>query len=177
MQTMLETPPILTKPSTCKPILVYLPVSNEAVLHGLEIRCQRIEKEVLDLVITARRLQSYFQSNQVNVWTELPIKQVLRKPNLARRMVGWTVELSEFDISFKRRGHEWFLFVDRASNQKGSGARVILEGSNNVMIDQSLHFEFKASNNQAKYKTLLVGMKLVGKLGAQVLTTKSDSFV
>ncbi|RDX85437.1 hypothetical protein CR513_33382, partial [Mucuna pruriens] len=36
---------------------------------------------------------------------------------------------------------EWFLFA-------GSRAGVILEGPNGVLIEQSLHFEFKASNNQ-----------------------------
>ncbi|RDX95025.1 hypothetical protein CR513_22498, partial [Mucuna pruriens] len=36
---------------------------------------------------------------------DLPIKQVLRKPDLARRMVAWSVQLFEFDISYESRGH------------------------------------------------------------------------
>ncbi|RDX76168.1 hypothetical protein CR513_43872, partial [Mucuna pruriens] len=119
------------------------------------------------------------------LFINLPIKQVLRKPNLAGRMVGWTVQFFEFDISFERISHikaqaltefiielspvgqkfssgrEWFLFVHRASNQKGNGASVILEGPD--------------SNNQAKYEALLARMKLAGELWAQVLTPKSDS--
>ncbi|RDX78391.1 Retrovirus-related Pol polyprotein from transposon 17.6, partial [Mucuna pruriens] len=71
--------------------------------------------------------------------------------------------------------NEWFLSVNGASNQLGSGVGVILEGPNGVLIKQSLHFEFKASNNQTKYEALLVGMKLAKELEAKILTVKSDS--
>ncbi|RDY01225.1 hypothetical protein CR513_15478, partial [Mucuna pruriens] len=81
------------------------------------------------------------------VRTDLPIRQVLRKPDLVRRMVAWSVQLFEFDITFERRGHvkarvmvdflieltpsgnivvgetdggEWYLSVDGSSNQSGS---------------------------------------------------------
>ncbi|RDX82512.1 rnhA, partial [Mucuna pruriens] len=124
---------------------------------------------------------------------------VLRKPDLAERMVAWSIHLSDFDISFGKRGHikaqaladfiteltlggqlasegrEWFLSVDGASNQARSGAGVILEGLDGVLIKQSLHFEFKASNNQAEYEALLAEMKLAQELEAKILTAKSDS--
>ncbi|RDY01917.1 hypothetical protein CR513_14702, partial [Mucuna pruriens] len=69
----------------------------------------------------------------------------------------------------------WFLSVDEASNQTGSEAGVILEGLNGVLIEQSLHFEFKANNNQAKYEALLAGMRLEEELEAKTLMVKSDS--
>ncbi|RDX88404.1 hypothetical protein CR513_30003, partial [Mucuna pruriens] len=69
----------------------------------------------------------------------------------------------------------WFLLMDGASNQMRSGAGVILEGPNGVLIEQSLHFEFRTSNNQAEYEVLLVGMRLAKDLEAKVLTAKSDS--
>ena len=42
---------------------------------------------------------------------------------------------------------EWTLSVDSASNMKGGGMGVILEGPGNLLITQALNFEFKASNN------------------------------
>ncbi|RDX93904.1 Gypsy retrotransposon integrase-like protein 1, partial [Mucuna pruriens] len=72
-------------------------------------------------------------------------------------------------------GGRWLLSVDRASNQEGSDAGIILEGLNGVLIEQSLHFEFKNNNNQAEYEALLVEMRLAKELEAKVLTTKSDS--
>ncbi|RDX88227.1 pol, partial [Mucuna pruriens] len=70
---------------------------------------------------------------------------------------------------------EWFLSVDGSSNRAGSGAGVILEGPTGAFIEQSLHFEFKASNNQAEYEALLAGMKLAKEIGVRRLTAKSDS--
>ncbi|RDX75236.1 hypothetical protein CR513_44902, partial [Mucuna pruriens] len=56
----------------------------------------------------------------------------------ARRMVVWTIELLEFNISFERKGHiKWMLSLDETSNQKGSEAGVILEGLDGIMIEQS----------------------------------------
>ncbi|RDX90525.1 hypothetical protein CR513_27596, partial [Mucuna pruriens] len=104
-------------------------------------------------------------------------------------MVAWSVQLSEFDISFERRGHvraqelayfvteltleyeqvqgDWYLSVDGSSNQTGSRARVIFEGPNGILIEQSLHFDFKASNNQAEYEALLAGMRLALEIEAK----------
>ncbi|MCI52723.1 gag-pol polyprotein, partial [Trifolium medium] len=54
----------------------------------------------------------------------------------------------------------WTLSVDGASNIRGSGAGVVLEGPHGVLIEQSLRFTLKASNNQEEYETLITGMKL-----------------
>jgi len=40
--------------------------------------------------------------------------------------------------------------VDGASNLRESGAAIVLEGIEGVLIEQSLRFAFKASNNQAE---------------------------
>ena len=38
------------------------------------------------------------------IMTDLPIRKVLQKPNIAGWMVRWTVKLSEFDIQYEPRG-------------------------------------------------------------------------
>ncbi|RDX92874.1 hypothetical protein CR513_24937, partial [Mucuna pruriens] len=172
LKVMMASPSVLMKLVKCMSILVYLSISNKAiniaiVQEGVKTRYQKIEKETLALEAI-----TIFSKQLVVVRTGLPIKQVLRKPDLTGRIVGWTVELLEFDISFKRNGHikaqvlanfimklaptrevsdfskEWTLSVDEASNQKGSGAGVILKDPNGVMIEQSLHFEFKLGKVQ-----------------------------
>jgi len=155
----------------------------------------------LAVVFSARRLRHYFQSFTVVVTTDLPIQKVLQKPDVAGRMVHWVVELSEFDVHFEPRGpikgqvyanfvvklslgsaqleeevnFRWVLSVDGSSNQQGSGAGVILERPNGLLIEQALRFSFKASNNQAEYETLKAGMLLAKEIGAQSLLVKSDS--
>jgi hypothetical protein len=69
----------------------------------------------------------------------------------------------------------WTLSVDGASNIRGSGAGVVLEGPDGVLIEQSLRFAFKASNNQAEYEALLAGMKLAKEMDITDLKAKRDS--
>lgn len=71
------------------------------VMQGAEVRYQMIEKLSLALVIAAWWLQPYFQSDLVVVRSGYPIKQVLRKPELAGRMIAWTIELSECGLRYK----------------------------------------------------------------------------
>jgi len=151
------------------------------VLNGPEVRYQALEKAALAVVFSARRLRHYFQSFTVLVMTNLPIQKV-----------KWAVELSEFDIKYEPRGpmkgqifadfvvelssettqnakddFRWVLSVDGSSNQLGSGAEVILERPNGVLIEQSLRFAFKASNNQAEYEALISGILLAKEMGGK----------
>nr|KYP33663.1 Transposon Ty3-I Gag-Pol polyprotein [Cajanus cajan] len=65
-----------------------------------------IEKLTLALVTAARHFRPYFQSHQVVVKTDYPIKQILRKPELVEWMIAWSIELSEFGINFEDFLHE-----------------------------------------------------------------------
>ncbi|XP_027348120.1 uncharacterized protein LOC113859584 [Abrus precatorius] len=156
-----------------------------------------MEKVVLTLVYTAHQLRHYFQSHQMVVRTDCPMAKILRKPELAGRLVAWTIELSQFDIHFKNRrplkaqvladfineftvqrhttSNMWNLHVDGSSNRLGSGAGVILEGPNAFAIEQSIRFGFRASNNQAEYETLLAGLRLAKEMGVKRITSWSDS--
>ena len=62
-----------------------------------------MEKLILALVTTSRKLRPYFQAHTVEVPTEYPMKQILRKPETSRRLIKWAIELSEFDIRYKSR--------------------------------------------------------------------------
>jgi len=106
-------------------------------------------------------------------------------------MVHWAIELYEFNIQYELRGpikgqvyanfmvelmfessqpdpnrFQWVLSIDGSFNQQGNGVGVILEGPNRLLIEQALKFAFKASNNEAEYEALIVGMLLAKELGA-----------
>ena len=69
----------------------------------------------------------------------------------------------------------WTLYVDGVSNVKGSKARIILKGPNNITMEQAFKLNFRASNNQAKYEALIVGLKLAREVGAKRLRCYTDS--
>nr|KYP38476.1 Gypsy retrotransposon integrase-like protein 1 [Cajanus cajan] len=107
------------------------------VLQDAERRYQLLEKVALALMYAARRLRQYFQSTVV-VQTDCPIAKVLRKPELAGRMMACP-----------------------------SG----------IILEQSLRFGFKTSNNQAEYEALLAGMRLAVEMGATKVVCWTDSKV
>lgn len=57
--------------------------------------------------------------------------------------------------------HARILLVDGASNMKGSDVGIELEGPDDLLIEQSLNFEFKSSNNSFVYEGIIIGMSLV----------------
>jgi len=90
---------------------------------------------------------------------------------------NFMVELSLADAHQEEANFRWVLSVDGSSNQQGSGAGVILEGPNGLLMEQALRFAFEANNNQAEYKALIAGMLLAKEMGAQKLLAKSDSLL
>ena len=63
----------------------------------------------------------------------------------------------------------------RASNQKGLGIGLALTSPKKVVIEKSLRLGFPATNNEAKYETLLEGMTMVQRMGGKSIKLFSDS--
>ncbi|XP_057719199.1 uncharacterized protein LOC130933588 [Arachis stenosperma] len=218
---ILAAPPILGKPKDGEPLYLYLAITGEALaavlvredgkaqqpvyfisraLQGAELRYSKLEKLALTLLTSSRRLKQYFQSHQVVVRTDQGIRQVLQKPDLAGRMMTWSIELSQYDIRYEPRqaikaqamadflvevtgdpneevSTRWKLHVDGASNQTFGGAGIILESPIGVVYEQSVRFEFPISNNQAEYEALIGGLTLAAEVSARRLEICSDSQV
>ena len=62
-----------------------------------------MEKLILALVTTSRKLRPYFQAHTVEVPTEYSMKQILHKPETFGRLIKWAIEMSEFDIMYKQK--------------------------------------------------------------------------
>ena len=163
-----------------------------------------MEKLILALVTAARKLRPYFQVHTIEVPTEYPMKQVLHKPETSGRLMKWALELSEFDIRYKQKTAikgqvladfimEFTpvelaedtrappdlpiskLFVDRAANAQGSGAGLILTSLEGIDIEYALIIGFQASNNEAEYKAVIVGLNLAHAIEVDQLEVCSDS--
>ena len=72
-----------------------------------------MEKPILALVTTSRKLRPYFQAHTVELPTEYPMKQIMHKPETSRRLMKCAIELSEFDIRYKpRTAVKWQILAD-----------------------------------------------------------------
>jgi ribonuclease HI len=67
------------------------------------------------------------------------------------------------------------LFVDGASNSKGSGAGIVLISPEGLTLEQAVRLKFTASNNEAEYEVMLIGLRTAKKLGADHLQIFCDS--
>ena len=87
--------------------------------------------------------------------------------------------MANFLVEFARNNTTtpdwWTLYVDDASNKKGNGAGIILEGPDNITLEQALKLNFRASNNQAEYEALIAGLKLAREVRAKWLRCYTDS--
>ena len=136
LKTYLSSPPILVSPSKGELLTLYLAISNfsasvvlirdkdrvqylvyyySRALRGAEERYPKMEKLILALVTTTRKLRPYFQAHTIEIPTKYPMKQVLHKPETSGRLMKWAIELSEFDIRYKSKtaikGHILLDFV------------------------------------------------------------------
>jgi hypothetical protein len=124
LKETLSVPPVLSRPDQGEILYLYLSVSSDVVsavliretaegqklvyftskaLLGPKTRYQRIEKVALALLTAARRLRQYFLAHTVVVRTDQPIRQILGRPDVAGRIMKWSLKLSEFDIHYESR--------------------------------------------------------------------------
>ena len=210
LKTYLSSPPVLVSPSEGELLILYLVVLDfstsaalvrerdrvpqpvyycSRALRGAEERYPKMEKLILALVTTFRKLRPYFQAHTAEVPTEYPMKQILHKPETSGRLIKWAIELSEFDIRYKPRTAVtwqilvdfimefapvesteatqlapdlpiWRLSVDEAANAQGSSAGLILTSPDMIDKEYALRFGFQASNNEVEYEAVIVGLYL-----------------
>ncbi|KAL0373706.1 UNVERIFIED_CONTAM: Ribonuclease HI [Sesamum radiatum] len=70
---------------------------------------------------------------------------------------------------------KWLLHVDGSSTAQGSGAGIIITTPQGEDIEFAMKFDFKASNNEAEYEALVIGMRMAHEMGVRHLLAYSDS--
>ena len=99
-------------------------------------------------------------------FTKPKIKELPLVGNMDEKLV---VTISQYRLP------TWEVYVDEVSNQKGSGVGLVPMSPEKVVIEKSLRLDFSATNNEAKYEALLVGMAMVQRMGGKSIKLFSDS--
>ena len=68
----------------------------------------------------------------------------------------------------------WEVYVNGASNQKGSRVGLVLISPEKIIIEKSMRLDFSATNNEAEYEALLLGMVMVQKMSGKSVKVFSD---
>ena len=65
--------------------------------------------------------------------------------------------------------------MDGASSALGAEAGIVVIITEGIKLEHSFKLGFKASNNEAEYKVLLAGLRVVSNLGAKEVEVYSNS--
>ncbi|KAI5354381.1 hypothetical protein L3X38_007276 [Prunus dulcis] len=122
LKTYLTSPPLLSILVPGEDLFVYLAVSNSAISSALireelgaqhpifytskalldaETRYPKLEKLILALVVSARKLRPYYQAHRVVVMTDFPLRSILYSPDASQRLIKWAIELSQYDLLYR----------------------------------------------------------------------------
>ncbi|KAL0448694.1 UNVERIFIED_CONTAM: hypothetical protein Slati_1425800 [Sesamum latifolium] len=195
----LSMPSLLTKLRSGQKLYIYLSISEEAVsavlvkAEGKEHQpkyCRELSKVSpyreagTSIDSSGKKLSPYFQSHQVTVLMNQPLKHILTSPNTSGRIIKLVVELSERVTEFEPRpaikaqvltnfiskamGNEddmqrqvWEIFVDGSSTSSRSGVGIVIKSPEADNMEYAITFEFPASNNEAEHKAILLGSRLI----------------
>ena len=161
-----------------------------------------MEKLAFALITASRKLRHYFQAHVIVVMTDHPLKKSMNKLEVAKQLIQWAIELSEFDVKYQPRnaikaqalanfiieftpGHRdlderennktWVVHVDGSSTLHARGIGVVLKSSEADTLKHKIRLHYQTTNNEAKYEALLKGVELAKSLGAESVLVQGDS--
>ena len=97
-------------------------------------------------------------ANLVAEFVETPLEERVERQNMNGKSIG-AISLQE-PLS-------WKVYVNGAANHRGSRVGLILISLKRITIEKSLRLGFSATNNEAEYEAVLVGMAIVQKMGGK----------
>ena len=99
-------------------------------------------------------------------FAEYSLEQEVEKQNMDGKSIGMVFLLEPLS---------WRLYINGAANQRGSRVGLIVISLKKIIIEKSLRLGFSATNNEAEYEALLIGMTMVQKIGGKKVEIFSDS--
>uniref|UniRef100_A0A2N9G7V6 Uncharacterized protein n=1 Tax=Fagus sylvatica TaxID=28930 RepID=A0A2N9G7V6_FAGSY len=147
IKAYLSSPPCLSIPCSGEPLFLYLAVSEHAVSAVLVWETNEGQRPVFFVSKTMDETESRY----------LPLEKA------ALALIQAAKKLPHY---FQANG---------ASNMKGAGAGAVLVSPEGLILEQAVRLGFLASNNEAEYEALLIGLRSALRLGADRLQVFCDS--
>ncbi|KAK8934874.1 hypothetical protein KSP39_PZI014681 [Platanthera zijinensis] len=163
------------------------------ILRKAELRYPILEKLAYALIVSARKLRPYFQAHTIRVVTDHPLRKIFEGVEHSGRLAKWSIELSEFTISFVPRlsikaqavadfladyvvevGEEeprqqgaWKVMVDGASGKHSMGRGVVLAENEAVIAGLRLAKELEIQDVEVSTDSMVVASQIRGEFEAR----------
>ena len=85
-------------------------------------------------------------------FAECPEKANMKQSDMDEKSVG---------LISTQGGSSWRVYMDGTANQRGAGLGLVLISPEKIIIEKSLRLGFLATNIEAEYEALLMGMSMV----------------
>ncbi|GAA0151850.1 hypothetical protein LIER_10478 [Lithospermum erythrorhizon] len=190
LKEYLRSPKLLTRPEGVEELQLYLAISEGEVgcilvmdkegsqrsinyvshlLHGAEESFPLIDKFIFAVVIATRKLSRHISRH---------ILSNVKAHALTDFIVECTTRIPE-EVQGPREGKLeeiplWKLYFDRASNEKGSGAGILIDGPKGEVFEYALRFSFNVTNNEVEYEAMIIGHQIAQTLKIRRLLIPND---
>ncbi|XP_074299717.1 uncharacterized protein LOC141630871 [Silene latifolia] len=215
----LASAPVLGAPIPGRPLVLYIAAQERSLgamyaqeiedrkeralyylghtLVGAELNYAPIEKICLALVFAIQKLRHYMQAHTIHVVSKAdPIKYILSRPVLSRRLAKWEMLLKQYDLVFVPQktvkgqaiddlpGEEifyvdvlppWQMYFDGAARKDGAGAGVVFVTPPNHLMPYSFTLAQLCSNNMAEYQALILVLQMAIEIGVRDMDIYGDS--
>ncbi|XP_030941687.1 uncharacterized protein LOC115966627 [Quercus lobata] len=185
LKEYLSRPPIMSSPEVDEVLFTYLAVAPHAA-HTVVVLTQLPLKSIListdytgriakwstilgafDIKYMPRTsVKGQVLADLVTEFAKCPEKANMKQNDMDEKSVG---------LISTQGGSSWRVYVDGAANHRGAGLGLVLISSEEIIIEKSLRLGFSATNNEAEYEVLLMGMSMDQKMGRKIAELFSDS--
>jgi hypothetical protein len=161
------------------------------VLSETKVRYPQIQKLLYTIVLTRRKLRHYFKGHPVTVVSSFPLGEIVQNREASGRIVKWAVELMGETLSYAPRKaiksqaladflaewtdtqlppvqlqtELWTMYFDGSLMKTGACAGLLFISPLGVHMRYIIRLHFPASNNVAEYEALIMGLRIIVKLG------------
>ncbi|XP_074271450.1 uncharacterized protein LOC141595386 [Silene latifolia] len=166
LKSYLSTPPLLAKSEQGEPLFLYLSVTEAAVSAVLVKEQEGVQHPVYYISKSLSPAETTIKSQALTDFVSDFCPATRRE-----------AEEGMLAITGNQDGEIWTLYIDGASNPRGAGVGLVLRSPKGDMIVQAIRCEFKATNNEAEYEALILGMQMASGLKVRNVRVYSDSLI